>query len=141
MMYKYKPQDKEELKKLAEDNNIYLGDIDTSLITDMSHLFSKAHRKDYSGIEYWNTENVINMESMFHIFHNNTFNQCINNWNVSKVENMKRMFSGCSKFNQSLDKWDTSKVNDMGGMFLACKEFNQDINSILTAGMYLMLEI
>ena len=38
-MYKYKPKDKEELKKLVEDNNIYLGDIDTSLITDMSHLF------------------------------------------------------------------------------------------------------
>ena len=128
-MYKYKPKNKEELKILVEDNNIYLGDIDTSLITDMSYLFSKTKRKDYSGIENWNTENVINMESMFNIFHNNTFNQCVNNWNVSKVENMKRMFSGCSKFNQPLDKWDISKVNDMGGMFLACKEFNQNINS------------
>ena len=128
-MCKYKPKDKEELKKLVEDNNIYLGDIDTSLITDMSYLFSKTKIKDYSGIENWNTENVINMESMFNIFHNNTFNQCVNNWNVSKVENMKRMFSGCSKFNQPLDKWDISKVNDMGGMFLACKEFNQNINS------------
>ena len=117
MMYKYNTNDKEELKTLVEDNNIYLGDIDTSLITDMSHLFSKTKRKDYSGIENWNTENVINMESMFHIFHNNTFNQCINNWNVSKVENMKRMFSGCSKFNQPLDKWDISKVNDMGECF------------------------
>ena len=36
---KYKPQTKEELKKLVEDESIYLGDIDTSLITDMSNLF------------------------------------------------------------------------------------------------------
>ncbi|MEI0604131.1 BspA family leucine-rich repeat surface protein [Brachyspira alvinipulli] len=127
-MYKYNPKDKEELKALIADNNIYLGDIDTSLITDMSHLFSKTNRKDYSGIENWNTENVINMESTFSIF-NNDFDININNWNVSKVENMKRMFSGCTRFNQPLDKWDTSKVNNMEGMFFTCIKFNQDINN------------
>ncbi|WP_297208527.1 hypothetical protein [uncultured Brachyspira sp.] len=36
---KYKPQTREELKEFVEDENIYLGDIDTSLITDMSELF------------------------------------------------------------------------------------------------------
>ncbi len=36
---KYKPQTREELIILIQDENIYLGDIDTSLITDMSELF------------------------------------------------------------------------------------------------------
>lgn len=43
-MYKkrdsYRPSTKEELKELVKDNEIYLGDIDTSLITDMSELFT-----------------------------------------------------------------------------------------------------
>ena len=30
----YQARNKEELKKLVEDESIYLGDIDTSLITD-----------------------------------------------------------------------------------------------------------
>ena len=38
-MHKYKPETKEGLQKLVQDENIYLGDIDTSLITDMSELF------------------------------------------------------------------------------------------------------
>ncbi|WP_206193862.1 hypothetical protein [Brachyspira hampsonii] len=38
-MHKYKPQTIEELQKLVKDENTYLGDIDTSLITDMSRLF------------------------------------------------------------------------------------------------------
>ncbi|WP_020005663.1 BspA family leucine-rich repeat surface protein [Brachyspira innocens] len=132
-MSKYKPNNKTELRSLIENSNIYLGDIDTSLITDMSHLFSKTNREDYSGIENWNTENVINTESMFQILKN--FNSNINNWNVSKVESMKRMFSGCSQFNQPLDKWDTSKVNNMEGMFFACREFNQDIKSWNTSNV------
>lgn len=39
-MLKYKPQTLKELYKLTENENIYLGDIDTSLIKDMSGLFS-----------------------------------------------------------------------------------------------------
>ena len=46
---KYKPQTKEELRNLIQDENIYLGDIDTSLITDMSGLFSLIKREDFSG--------------------------------------------------------------------------------------------
>jgi hypothetical protein len=40
----------------------------------------------------------------------------VNNWNVSNVTNMTRMFQ-YSKFDQPLDKWDTSNVTSMVGMF------------------------
>ena len=125
-MYKYKPKDKEELKKLVEDNSIYLGDIDTSLITDMSHLFRKTKRKEYSGIENWNTENVINMESMFAGV--SKFNQPLYKWDTSKVNNMLGMFFACSEFNQDINSWNVSNVTDMSNMFCLCEKFNQSLD-------------
>lgn len=56
---KYKPANREELLTLCDDENIYLGDIDTSLITDMNRLFCGSSRKDFSGIENWDVSNVL----------------------------------------------------------------------------------
>ncbi|WP_194145457.1 hypothetical protein [Helicobacter sp. MIT 05-5294] len=39
--HKYFPQTKGELKALVEDKSIYLGDIDTSAIIDMSFFLKK----------------------------------------------------------------------------------------------------
>ena len=126
-MPKYKPQTLKELYKLTEDENIYLGDIDTSLITDMSGLFSGSKRKDFSGIETWDTSNVVNMNSMFSFASN--FNHNINNWNVSNVENMGYMFRDAAKFNQPLNNWNVHKVKIMNYMFNDAFSFNQDISS------------
>ncbi|WP_236847978.1 hypothetical protein [Campylobacter devanensis] len=46
----YKPETRDELKELVDDLSINLGDIDTSLITDMSLLFEDTYRTDFSGI-------------------------------------------------------------------------------------------
>lgn len=62
---KYKPQTREQLRKLVQDKNIYLGDIDTSLITNMSKLFERSNRKDFSGIKTLDASNVENISSMF----------------------------------------------------------------------------
>ncbi|HFV1618967.1 TPA: BspA family leucine-rich repeat surface protein [Campylobacter jejuni] len=75
----YKPETKEELKKLVQDESIKLGDIDTSLITDMSDLFKNSTRKDFSGI---------------------------NRWNVSKVMDFKDMFYNCKNFDRSISDWE-----------------------------------
>ncbi len=127
MEKKFKPETKEELKKLTEDENINLGSIDTSLTTDMSELFYDSKREDFSGIETWDTSKVVNMESMF--FKAESFNQPLNNWNVSNVENMIYMFYGAKSFNQALNSWDTSNVTDMIGMFSGALEFNQSLNN------------
>ncbi|MDA0034047.1 BspA family leucine-rich repeat surface protein [Brachyspira hyodysenteriae] len=137
-MKKYKPTTKEELKRLVFTNNgIKLGDIDTSLITDMSDLFNESKRKDFDGIEDWDTSNVENMSYMFAYMHYNVlgqysmteFNSNLNNWNVSKVKNMIYMFAGCTYFNQPLNKWDVSNVENMSGMFFGAKKFNQPLNN------------
>ena len=41
----------------------------------------------------------------------------INNWDVSKVTDMKEMFRNASSFNQPLNKWNVSKVTNMNDMF------------------------
>ena len=54
--FKYHPETKEELLKLCRDESVYLGDIDTSKITDMSDLFRGNdelwYSRDFSGIEF-----------------------------------------------------------------------------------------
>ncbi|EGA8608834.1 DUF285 domain-containing protein [Campylobacter jejuni] len=125
-MPKYFPKTKEELKALVEDESIYLGDIDTSKITDMSELFKNSTRTDFSGIEKWNTSNVKTMAGMFWFCER--FNQDISSWDVSGVENMSGMFYNCYYFNQPLGNWDVSKVKSMSCMFKNCTSFNQDIS-------------
>lgn len=151
-MPKYKPKSRDELRKLVKDNNIYLGDIDTSNITNMGGLFIKSNRVDFSGIELWDTSNVISMRAMFgnalYFNHNinswdtssvvdmssiflraKSFNQSLNSWNTSNVVSMYSAFCGAENFNQPLDNWDTSSVEFMTFMLLKALSFNQNIDS------------
>ena len=48
-----------------------------------------------------------------------SFNQSLNNWDVSKVKTMKNMFRGAISFNQPLNKWNVGEVMDMEEMFEA----------------------
>ena len=58
---------------------------------------------------------VKNMTGMFggRWFGARVFNQPIDHWDVSNVEEMGAMFENASSFNQPLEKWDVSKVKDM----------------------------
>ncbi|EKJ5652808.1 DUF285 domain-containing protein [Campylobacter coli] len=123
--YKYTPKTKEELEALIKNESIHLGDIDTKHITDMSYLFAGSTRKDFSGIESWNTGRVKTMRSMFE--GSKLFNEDIGTWDVGNVGDMAWMFLNCSNFNQDISKWDVGNVETMAGMFWGCKSFNQNI--------------
>ena len=124
---KYKPVTKSELKALTDNPAVFLGDIDTSLITDMSGLFEDSEREDFSGISGWNTSGVTNMARMF--LNARNFNEPIGRWDVSAVENMSGMFRGASRFNQPIGNWDTSNVEDMGFMFGDASRFNKPLKN------------
>jgi surface protein len=97
---------------------------DTSLITDMSHLFAgKSYFNEPIGT--WNTENVIKMTCMFNDA--DSFNQDISGWNTKKVTDMEGMFAGAYRFNQQIGLWNTENVETMRNMFYLCG-FNQDIS-------------
>ena len=130
----------EQLRKLVHYEEISLGEIDTSEVTDMSFLFSFDERKvsylvsseffnwrkDFSGIAGWDTSRVTTFEGMFYRADN--FNEDINKWNTSSVTNMVDMFEGAKSFNQPLDKWDTSSVINMRSMFFHARKFNQPLD-------------
>jgi surface protein len=59
----------------------------------------------------------------------NEFNQPLNGWNVSNVNEMYYMFFDCYKFNQPLNDWNVSNVTDMTGMFENCRNFNQPLTN------------
>jgi len=40
---------------------------------------------------------------------------------------MNRLFSGCETFNEPLNNWNVTNVKNMEGMFYNCKNFNQDL--------------
>ena len=148
--HKYQPKTKEELRILCEDEKIYLGDIDTSKITDMSYLFENRRlvkdidfgepywegfpiRKNYDGIEIWDTSHVTNMSHMFDGVKN--FNQDISKWNVSNVKDMSYMFYGAESFNQPIGDWDVSHVKKMSCMFEYADSFNQDIGKWIVSNV------
>ncbi len=99
---------------------------DLSGVTDMSIMFAGAEVFNQD-INNWNVSMVENMVNMF-----NTalaFNGDISNWNVSKVENMENMFFQADSFNGDLSNWDVSSVTDMSNMFFDTPAFNGDLSN------------
>ena len=47
---------------------------------------------------------------------------------VSNVENMGEMFAGATSFNQPLNDWNVSKVTDMIGMFMDANSLPRTVN-------------
>ena len=94
--YSCQPRTKKELQDIIkirikkEGNNCNLNDIDTSLIDDMSWLFSFS---DFNGdISCWDTSKVTSMYSMFD---GAKFNKDISNWNIRPDCSTKYMFLDC----------------------------------------------
>lgn len=123
----YKPQTKEELDKLVNDESIHLGDIDTSAIDYMAFLFRDSTRKDFSGIESWNVSNVTNMGYMFSGA--KSFNQPLDSWDTSSVTDMSMMFYNATSFNQPLESWDISNVEYIAYMLSGAESFDQSLDS------------
>ena len=130
---KYHPNSKEELVDLiikeieANGPECSLNHIDVSNITDMSFLFRGAEPSQYyqgktilsdfdGDISTWNVSKVTNMRSMFSDCNYSGKNGDISNWGVSNVTDMRAMFSR-SKYNGDISNWDVSKVTDMAFLF------------------------
>ena len=128
----FKPKTNEELQRAIDSwfeceeyalelyNHISLWD--TSLITDMSHLFED--KDDFNeNINNWNVSKVTNMSGMF--LRAGRFNQPLNSWDVSSVTDMSWMFSG-SSFEQNINSWDVSSVTSMYFMFSSPPKYYEE---------------
>ena len=70
--------------------------------------------------------NVTNMGEMFEGA--SSFDQDLNDWNVSTVSSMLEMFADATSFNGNISHWDISSVTNMQAMFRGAENFNGDIS-------------
>jgi hypothetical protein len=85
------------------------------------------NRKTFNeNIEEWDVSNVVDMTRAFMDL--KEFNQPLNKWNVSNATKMVQMCLGCDTFNQPLDNWNVSKVIDMCNAFAYCLSFNRPLD-------------
>lgn len=148
--HKYFPENRIELVCLLRNESILLNEINTSKVIDMSFLFCNVEgeslnifqefgdrasfnlqnnagtRKNFAGIETWDTSNVEGMTGMFAM--QTTFNRDISRWDTSKVRSMAGMFFYARSFNAPIGSWNVSNVLNMMAMFLFAVSFNQDIS-------------
>ena len=141
-------KDKDDLWRIideeieAQGNTADLNLIDTSKITDMSHLFnsntsSYGSNADYSAfngdISGWDVSGVKDMGSMF--WNAYAFNGDISEWNVSGVTDMSYMFCLATAFNGDISSWNVFGVINMRSMFNFSIAFNGDISEWNVSGV------
>jgi len=82
--------------------------------------------------------NVITMKEMFK--EASSFNQTLNNWNVSKVTDMYGMFYHAYSFDQNIGSWNVSSVTTMHYMFWGFSLSTPNYDSLLIGWSALTLQ-
>lgn len=73
-------------------------------------------------INNWDVSNVTDMRNVF--IYTDSFNQPLDNWNVSNVTKMDNTFNRAIAFDQSLANWDIRQVTGFTGFMLAVSNFS-----------------
>ncbi len=113
---------------------------DLSLVTQMDKAFWDCESLVGLTLNDWNVSTVTNMRRMF--LEADIFNGDISSWNTAEVTNMYEMFSEAKAFNQDIkrdgDSWNTGNVTDMTNMFYKATAFNGNISNWDTSSAILM---
>ena len=136
-----------------------IDNLQTTKVTNMSFMFAGCSKLASLDLSSFNTANTIHADSMFQDCENLQSIKFSPDFTIAKVDNINRMFSGCSsltaldlsKFNTSqvkkmiwtfkdcssltkldLSSFDTSNVIDMNGMFNNCSSLKElDLRSFV----------
>ena len=106
---KYRPDTLEELKKLVDNPEVKLYEIDTTKILSLNSLFKDSTRTDWTGIEQWNVSNITDFRNCFK--NCQTFNEDLSKWNTRRGKKFDGMFVNTKFFSYSIRDWNMSHVN------------------------------
>ena len=106
--------------KLTEIENINL--LDTSNVTDMSHMFQSCIKLTNLDLSSFDTSKVTNMGEMFSGSTRLTILD-VSNFDTSQITDMSYMFENCSSLTiLDVSNFDTSNVTNMSYMFKNCSK-------------------
>ena len=105
---KYRPDTLEELKKLVDNPEVKLYEIDTTKIFSLNSLFKDSTRTDWTGIEKWNVANVTDFRNCFR--NCQTFNADLSKWNTRRGRQFEGMFVNTNFFSYSIRDWNMNNV-------------------------------
>ena len=103
--------------------------------TLLSGAFQRCVNMDVTATDIPHYVGGISLNSMFAECSSLVYNTSINNWNLSDVTDLARMFRGAVKFNQPIGNWNTGSVSNMAGMFQEATSFNQSIDNWSTGNV------
>lgn len=101
--------------------SIDVSSFNTSKVTDMSYIFFNCPiLETITGLNNWDTSNVINMKFMFYLCYKlSELN--LSSWNTNKVTKMGSMFNGCESLTSlNLNNFNTDNATEMSSMFCDC---------------------
>lgn len=102
-------------------------DIPTISTADMANTFRDCSAiTSIPTLNDWDMSGVTDIGRMF----NNcaVFNQDLDNWNTGAVTTMFFLFEGCSLFNGNIDNWNISNCLSLESTFEGCTSFDRDIS-------------
>ncbi len=105
--------------------------INSTPLTDGSHLFEDCHALTDLSLSKLNLSNLVNSSYMFSGCSSITdFNWV--NFNPSALINISYMFSGCSSLTHLSYSWSISKATDMSGLYSGCVNLEEIDTPIFT---------
>jgi len=90
--------------------------LDTSNVTNMSHMFESCKKVTSLDLTCFDTSNVTDMSSMF-CYCNKLMSIKFTNFDTSNVTLMNNMFTGTAFYTLNLSHFNTSNVTSMANMF------------------------
>lgn len=121
----FTPSSREKMK-VAVDECLNQNSTGNCIILEISDVESGQGSGEYGSMDNWDVSRVTDMREMF----KNTeyFDQDLSKWDVSRVTNMEEMFFEASSFISDISEWDVSRVNYMNSTFYNAKKFNSDLS-------------
>ena len=98
-----------------------------TLRNEVISYMSDPNQHPCGSIDNWDVSRIQDLSFVF--YNMSTFNGNISNWDTSRVTNMNQTFARAASFNRNISTWDTSSVTNMYGTFAFADSFNGNIST------------